>query len=69
MSKKTLSVICYLVLTGSVLVWGYIEGFSDQWMLWVLGIGGVLLLISYGASRVWRRRRVPGDTTAPRHQK
>lgn len=62
MSKKTLSVIYYLVLVGVTLGWGYIESFSDRWMVWVLVIGGALMLISYGVSRVRRRRRVPGDT-------
>lgn len=47
MSKKMVWIVCYLVFWGSLITWGYVEGFSDRWMIWVLVIAGTLGLIAF----------------------
>ena len=60
MTKRTLGVICYVVVTAVVLTWGYVESFSDRWMLWVLAVCGIGLVGSYLLTKRKKRKENAG---------
>lgn len=57
MTKRTLGVICYVVVQTVVLTWGYLESFSDRWLLWFLAVWGIGLVVSYLVYLVTKRKK------------
>ena len=65
MPVRALRSACYVIVTMTGLIWGYLEHFSDRWMVSVLAVYGTVFLALY-IHRVTVRHRTRKPTKTPR---